>query len=115
MTDKEAEDLANQKIGLQVDWILRSWAGTTFLDVERAGGGVQAQLNTRSQFHKVFYSALEDMEDPKAEEAMKIMLMAFARTEDELYPELDPKRVMFPKIRDRWGYWIEELIPISEE
>lgn len=115
MTDKEAESLAKEKIDLQVDWILRSWAGTTFLDVERAGGGVQAQLNTRSQFHKVFYSTLEDMEDPKAEWAMRIMLMAFARTEDELYPELDPKRVIFPKIRDRWGYWIEELIPISED
>ena len=55
------------------------------------------------------------MDDAKPVEAVKILLMAYVRTEDELCLRFDPEDEMFEKFRERWGYWIQELMKISDD
>ena len=54
-------DEATQEAELKVDWdadfITKDWAGNTFLDRVVVGGGVQAQINIRHQFYKIFFSS----------------------------------------------------------
>ena len=47
-------------------------------------------------------------------EALKIIFMAYAKAEDELWRS-DPNREIFPSLRDRWGYWTEQLIKIADD
>ena len=41
--------------------------------------------------------------------------MALVRTEDELKAKLDSGDEIFDEFRERWGFWIKELISISDE
>ena len=41
--------------------------------------------------------------------------MAYIRTEDELAIRYDNENEIFPSFRDRWGYWVQELIRISDD
>ena len=41
--------------------------------------------------------------------------MAFARTEDELGLKIDPEDKIFNEFRERWGYWISQLIEIATD
>ena len=96
-----------------VDFITISWPGSMFLERVNRGEGVHAHLNINSAFYKHFYQYLEDLEDPKPSEAVKIILMAFIRTEDELAVRFDPDNEIFSSFRERWGYWVSELIKLS--
>lgn len=112
----EATQEAELKVDWETDFITKDWAGNTFLDRVIVGGGVQAQVNIRHKFYQVFFSKIEDNieSDPMPHEALKIIFMAYAKAEDELW-RLDPKREIFPALRDRWGYWTEQLIKIADD
>jgi len=115
LSEKEAKQQAEEKVDWEIDIITRQWPGYTFLATEVVGQGIQAQINVDTQFYKVFFSHLEDKseQDPKSLEAMKIVMMAFARAEDELTPSRDPNREIFAELKDRWGFYVNKLIDIS--
>ena len=106
---------AEERIDRIVDFQLREWPGSMFLEKGYMANGVHAQLNIRSHFYKHFYEYLENMEDAKPSEAVKIILMAFIRTEDELSVRYDPDEEVFATFRERWGYWVQELVRISDD
>lgn len=112
----EAKQEAELKVDWEADFITKDWAGSTFLDRAVVGGGVQAQINIRHKFYQIFFSKIEDNigSDPMPHEALKIIFMAYAKAEDELWKS-DPKREIFPALRDRWGYWTEQLIKIADD
>ena len=68
-----------------------------------------------TKFYKLFFSVLEEMEDSTGENALKLLLMAFIRTEDELSQKYDPDSVIFDEFRNRWGHWVDELLPLVEK
>ena len=41
--------------------------------------------------------------------------MAYIRTEDELLLRYDADNEIFPAFRERWGYWVQELVRISDD
>lgn len=106
---------AEERIDRIVDFQLRDWPGSMFLERGYMANGVHAELNIRSHFYRHFYEYLENMEDSKPVEAVKIILMAYIRTEDELSVRYDPDDEIFPSFRERWGYWVQELVRISDD
>ncbi len=111
----QAEADAEERIDRIVDFQLKSWPGSMFLERDNMANGVHAQLNIRSAFYKHFYDYLEGLDDSKPAEAVKIILMAYIRTEDELAIRYDPDDEIFPAFRERWGHWVQELIKISDD
>lgn len=105
---------SEERIDRIVDFQLKEWPGSMFLERENMASGVHAQLNIRSAFYKHFYDYLENMDDSKPSEAIKIILMAYIRTEDELALRYDSEDEIFSAFRERWGYWVGELIKISD-
>ena len=110
----QAEADAEERIDRIVDFQLKSWPGSMFLERDNMANGVHAQLNIRSAFYH-FYDYLEGLDDSKPAEAVKIILMAYIRTEDELAIRYDPDDEIFPAFRERWGHWVQELIKISDD
>ena len=115
LSDEEAKSRAEEVIDRIVDFNLKDWPGTMFLERQNIANGVHANINIRSDFYKHFYEYLENMDDAKPVEAVKILLMAYVRTEDELCLRFDPDDEIFEKFRERWGYWIQELMKISDD
>tara|TARA_Y100000590_G_scaffold27882_1_gene31244 strand:- start:267 stop:2009 length:1743 start_codon:yes stop_codon:yes gene_type:complete len=115
LTDDEALERAKERVDYQVDYLVSKWPGKMFLSVESLGGGIVAKINVNSEFYDVFINHLENAEDVKGIEAVKIILMAFARTEDELGLKIDPEDKIFNEFRERWGYWISQLIEIATD
>ena len=111
----QAEADAEERIDRIVDFQLKSWPGSMFLERDNMANGVHAQLNIRSAFYEHFYDYLEGLDDSKPAEAVKIILMAYIRTEDELAIRYDPDDEIFPAFRERWGHWVQELIKISDD
>ena len=115
LNEDQASAQAEERIDRIVDFQLKSWPGSMFLERENMASGVHAQLNIRSPFYKHFYDYLENLDDTKPAQAVKIILMAFIRTEDELSVRYDPEDEIFPAFRERWGHWVQELIKISDD
>ena len=114
-SEEEIEDLAKKNIDLVTEFIKEDWAGTTFLDHKQLGNGSAAIINMRTVFYKNFYEVLENMEDSTGENALKLLLMAYIRTEDELSQKHDPEGELFDEFRNRWGHWVNELMPLVKD
>ena len=110
---------ALEKAKLEVEFVINlekdEWPGSTFLDFKNMGSGAAGILNIKHPFYSTFYKYLEEQGNPKAIQAMQVILMAFIRTEDELKFEFDKDSLIFNKFRDRWGHWVNELISMSDE
>ena len=115
LSDEEAKARAEEVIDRKVDFNLKEWPGSMFLERQNIANGVHANINIRSDFYKHFYEYLQNLDDGKPVEAMKILLMAYVRTEDELCLRFDPDDEIFETFRERWGYWIQQLIKISDD
>jgi hypothetical protein len=114
-TPEEIDEMAKKAIDLVIEFVKEDWAGTTFLDNMPIASGTAAKINTRSKFYSIFFSVLEEMEDSTGENACKLLLMAYVRTEDELSQKYDPESIIFDEFRNRWGYWMNELLPLVEK
>ena len=115
LSPEEIDDMAKKAMDMVIEFVKDEWAGTTFLDNQPIAKGAAAKINTRTKFYKLFFSVLEEMEDSTGENALKLLLMAFIRTEDELSQKYDPDSVIFDEFRNRWGHWVDELLPLVEK
>lgn len=115
LDDKELEVLAKESLSIVIDFIKDDWPGTTFLDHKPAGKGSAAVINVRTKFYQDFYRILEEMDNSTGENALKLLLMAFIRTEDELAQRYDQDGELFDTLRNRWGHWVEELMPLVKD
>ena len=116
-TKEEILEESKKKSDWEVDIIKDSWPGTQFVDTSTTGKTFQLRINTTHKFFNNFYSYLEDEaeKDPRALEAMKLILMGYARAEDSLRAKVDPERKIFPKLNQRWGDYVDKLIDIAED
>ena len=108
MSENELLNLAKKNKDYKVDMIFDGWPGTVFLDKKYIGNGVHAIVNRKAKFYTHFFSYLDKNKDKKGFEAVQILLLAFIRAEDELGLEVDEEDMV--KLREKWGYWIEQLI-----
>lgn len=108
MSKDEADSIAKDSINLLVDIQMDDWPGTLFLDRRSVGNGAVGIINRRTEFYETFYRHLENSQDKKAIDALKIILMALVRSEDELVKKYDPKT--FEDFRSRWSQHIDNLI-----
>ncbi len=115
MTPEAAKEKAEKDLDLSINFVLDDWAGNVFFDIKNRGSGVVGIINTDHAFFESFYQYLQELNEDKGSKAMQITLMALVRTEDELKAKLDSGDEIFEEFRERWGYWIKELISISDE
>ena len=115
LTPEAAKEKAEKDLDLSINFVLDDWAGNVFFDIKNRGSGVVGIINTEHAFFESFYQYLQELNEDKGSKAMQITLMALVRTEDELKAKLDSGDEIFEEFRERWGYWIKELISISDE
>jgi hypothetical protein len=107
----EANTIAKKELGNMLHIEESEWPGSTFLDVAFRANAAIALVNRKHPFFGEFYDILNNSDDQKGFEALKIFLMAFARTEDTLGETVGTED--FEKIRDKWGYYMKELAQLS--
>ena len=111
-TDKEAEDLAKDSLNYKVNLAVGSWIGDVFLDKQNIGNGATGIINKRSNFFKTFYEYLNSQTDKKGVDALRILLMAYIRAEDELSNKYEESE--FEDLRKQWGKYMELLVKHAE-
>ena len=111
-TDEEAEGLAKNSLSYKVDLAIGSWIGDVFLDKQHVGNGATGIINRRSNFFKTFYEYLNSQTDKKGVDALRILLMAYIRAEDELSNKYEESE--FEDLRKEWGKYMELLVKHAE-
>lgn len=108
LDEDQRRRLAEETIDYKVDLKKDAWPGTTFLDVQIIANAAVGAINTRSEFYKKFWQRHEDADDIMGLSALEIITLAFVRSEDEFRRDYGSK--MFDEFRERWGYWVSDLL-----
>lgn len=108
LSEQAKTELTQETLDYKVDLIKKEWAGNTFLDIQMIANAAVGIINTRSPYYEKFWEYLEGSDDDQGINALKVFTMAYVRTEDELREYNEVK--LFEKLRDRWGYWVSELL-----
>ena len=111
LDEEEIKEIAKDKANKVIDLVTDQWAGSVFLDVVSRGLGAQGKINIEHKFYKAFYKDFEEKDD-KAFRALRILLMAYVRAEDELSEKYDPDNEIFPALREAWGRLSKDYIDI---
>ncbi len=106
LTYQEALELASKDLENLLQIEEATWPGTTFLDVQFKANAAVATINRNHPFFVEFYDFLRNADDKKAFVALKVLMLAFARTEDVLQNKIGSDA--FEQIRDRWGFYMKE-------
>lgn len=114
LSEEEAKKLAKFQLNNLVEILEKDWSGNTFLDVNFKSGNALAIVNTRHPFHKIFYDHLSNTEDKKGIEALKLMILALTRSEDVLLARNELTEDQFESLRDTWGKYLRDLLPLVE-
>ena len=114
LSETDAESLARYQENNLVEIAEKDWAGNTFLDIEFMGKGAHAIVNRRHKFYTLFFDHLQHQEDKKGIEALKLMILAMTRSEDEMRVSGEITDEQFEKLRDRWGKYLNELLPLVQ-
>ena len=108
LDDDQLKRLAKATLEYKVDLSKGNWAGNTFLDIQLIANAAVGVINTRSDYYKKFWQHLEDSDDKMGISALETFTMAYVRTEDEFKRKHNPE--IFAEFRDRWGYWVNQLL-----
>ena len=109
LSEEEQKELTEKTLEYKVDLQKGSWGGSMFLDISMISNAAVGLINTRSPYYEKFWEHLEDSDDVQGINALKVLMLAYVRTEDELTEYNDAK--LFEKLRNRWGEWVSELLP----
>ncbi len=85
----------------------RDLGGSAFMDVSTKMGNCWLTINTSSLFYQELYSHIQDQEE-SIKRAFNLLLMAYARAEDETVNESSFKA--FREVREKWGYKIRQYL-----
>ena len=72
-------------------------------------------INTNTEFFKKFFDVLDKMDDSRPVDALRILIMAYIRAEDEMSIKLQLDKQTLEKFRSVWSNHLEALIPIAHE
>ncbi|ATX81730.1 Histidine kinase-, DNA gyrase B-, and HSP90-like ATPase [Mariprofundus ferrinatatus] len=111
LTD-EAAAVAKEKVDLIIEKDFSAWPGSQFFSIEIIGGTCVLVINRKHPFFSDLYEPIMDADDDKYIEALDLVLMAYARMEDELYSRNDE----LDEIRDIWGRHLKTfLLKLKDE
>ena len=113
LSPEAQKDLTEKTVDYKVDLQKGSWGGSMFLDISMISNAAVGLINTRSPYYEKFWEHLEDSDDTQGINALKVLMLAYVRTEDELRDSNDAR--LFEKLRNRWGEWVSDLLPQIEE
>ena len=102
LTPKQIDDLIKDNKSLEVSIEKGSWEANQFFTIEVTGATAVVKVNTSHPFYEMMYKPLEESDDKKITEVLDLLLMSWARLEDELVVK-DIEQNDFIRIRDRWG------------
>ncbi len=102
----------NKKLQVQIDF--DNWEGSQFFSTEIIGKTATVKLNLNHRFHNRLYENLAKELDTTNVEIVDLLLMAWARVEDEL-SITSIKVDDFTKIREKWGQILTELLEEQEQ
>lgn len=116
-SEEDAKVLAGQILSKNVKFIFEKSAfpGYAFFDIRSSGGILVIVINTNHPASKHLFHLLEDPQDKgKLEvlQALKLILCAWARLEDEATLEEKKK---YEDARQDWGKFARDFINVSEE
>lgn len=81
---------------------------STFIDINKKFGNCWLTINTGSIFYREIYSKIEDTNED-VYHAFNLVLMAFARTEDESFPNSELYE-SFKEVREMWGIKLRKYL-----
>ena len=112
LTPEEVNRLADFHLQNLVDIVESEWPGNTFLDVAYKGNAAVARINRNHKFYDLFYDHLLNAADNKGISALQLMILALTRTEDKMSHNRTITDEQFQKLRDEWGKYLNELLPL---
>ncbi len=108
LTDADAAVLAEESINHKVDLAFGEWPGKMLLTLQFPANGAVGVINRNHNFYEDLWLHLEKSDDPKGLEAMKVLLLAFVRAEDEMSRR--HKGSYYEDLRESWGKWCHQLL-----
>jgi hypothetical protein len=108
LTDADAAILADEAFSHKVDLAFGEWPGKMLLTLEFPANGAVGVINRNHNFYEDFWLHLEKLDDPKGIEAMKVLLLAFVRAEDEMSRRHNGP--YYEDLRESWGKWCHMLL-----
>lgn len=111
LTAEELTDLVDQKAQLKIDFDFGFWPGEQFFSIETRGDTLIIVINKKHSFYTELYEPLCKEKDSKYIDAIDLLLMAYARVEDELYSHEDELQ----EIRSKWGNYVQKFLKALKE
>jgi hypothetical protein len=111
LTEEELVELAERKSQLKIDFDFGVWPGEQFFTIETRGDTVVVVINKKHTFYTELYEPLYEEADSRFADAIDLLLMAYARTEDELYSYENELQ----EIRSKWGRYVQKFLRALKE
>lgn len=106
LSQEQAAQLAIVKAHSVMEKEFGSWPGAQFFTVETVGATSLVRYNRTHDFFTDVYEPLMDLPDDRYFIAVDLLVMSFARMEEELYDRLDD----IDEIRDVWGRHLKQFL-----
>ena len=115
LTDSEVNAKVEARLDRIINFGTASWDQFgAFMQLISRGSGLDIELNLQHKFYTEYYDKFATS-NPEALEALKIIIQGYARAQDELAPVHDYENVIFNKLLNRWGAFIDEHIEKAKE
>jgi len=105
LTPEELKEIADVRSHSKLEIEFGHWPGEQFFSIETYGETPVITINKKHPFYTELYEPLLN-DDPKLTDAIDLLMMAYARTEEELYSYSDE----LEKIRSRWGGHLQDFL-----
>jgi hypothetical protein len=100
---------AFKKLDLAISY--KTWPGEQFMTIEGVAETCVAVINRQHAFYEVLYEEVCGGKDTTTAQAMNLLLMAYARAEDEMYNDAE----VLEKFRSKWGGWVSTFLKRLKE
>ena len=111
LTEEELTDLVYRKAQLKIDFDFGVWPGEQFFTIETRGETLIIVINKKHSFYTELYEPMSKETDSRFIDAIDLLLMAYARVEDELYSYEDELQ----EIRSKWGNYVQKFLKAMKE
>ena len=105
LTPEERKEIADERSHSKLEIEFGHWPGEQFFSIETYGETPVVSINKKHPFYTDLYEPLLK-ENANLTDAIDLMMMAYARTEEELYSYSDE----LEKIRSRWGGHLQDFL-----
>lgn len=110
LTDEEVKKVAQEKSKLKIAKDFSSWPGNAFITVEPVGETCVCVINTKHPFYTELYEPLASKDESLVNE-LDILLMTYARAQDEMYDYQDE----IEEHREKWGEHLKKVLKKLKE